>query len=54
MQANPEKFQAIAVGKKMHDDNVVFDLNGISLSCDEEVNYWVLLLILNLTLIHIQ
>ena len=37
MQANPEKFQAIAVGKKTHEKNVVFDVNGIVISCDDEV-----------------
>ena len=37
MQANPEKFQAISVGRKMHDRNVMFNLNGITLSCEDEV-----------------
>ena len=37
MQANPEKFQAISVGKKTHDKNVMFNLNGINLSCEDEV-----------------
>ena len=30
MQANPEKFQAISVGKKTHDKNIIFNLDGIS------------------------
>jgi hypothetical protein len=33
MQANPEKFQAISVGKKTHDKNVMFNLNGTGLAC---------------------
>ena len=37
MQANHEKFQAISVGRKMHDKNVMFNLNGINLSCEDEV-----------------
>ena len=37
MQANPEKFQAISLGKKTHDKKIVFDLNGISISCEDEV-----------------
>jgi hypothetical protein len=37
MQANPEKFQAISIGRKMHDKNVMFNLNGINLSCEDEV-----------------
>jgi hypothetical protein len=37
MQANPEKFQAISVGIKTHDKNVMFNLNGINLSCEDEV-----------------
>ena len=37
MQANPEKFQAISVGKRTYDKNIKFDLNGINISCDEEV-----------------
>jgi hypothetical protein len=31
MQANPEKSQAISVGRKMHDKNVMFNLNGINI-----------------------
>ena len=37
MQANPETFQAISIGRKTHDKNVMFNLNGISLSCEDEV-----------------
>jgi hypothetical protein len=37
MQANPEKFQAISIGRKTHDKNVMFNLNGINLSCEDEV-----------------
>ena len=37
MQANPEKFQAISLGKTTHDKNIVFNLDGISIVCDDEV-----------------
>ena len=37
MQANPEKFQAIAIGNKTHKQNIVFNLNGNSIKCDDEV-----------------
>ena len=30
MQANPEKFQAISLGQKTHDKNIILNLNGIS------------------------
>jgi hypothetical protein len=28
---------AISVGRKTHDKNVMFNLNGINLSCEDEV-----------------
>ena len=37
MQANPEKFQAISLGKKAHDKHIIFNLDGISIVCDDEV-----------------
>ena len=37
MQANPEKFQAISLGKKTHDKNIIFNLDGIFIVCDDEV-----------------
>ena len=37
MQANPEKFQAIAIGNKTHKQNIAFNLNGNNIKCDEEV-----------------
>jgi hypothetical protein len=37
MQANPDKFQAIAIGSKTHKQNIVFDLNGSKINCDDEV-----------------
>ena len=33
MQADPEKFQAIFLGKKTHDKNIIFNLDGISIVC---------------------
>jgi hypothetical protein len=43
MQANPEKFQAISIGRKTHDKNVMFNLNGFSLSCEDEVKLLIIL-----------
>ncbi|KAH3770853.1 hypothetical protein DPMN_172150 [Dreissena polymorpha] len=37
MQANPDKFQAIAVGQKTISRSPIFDLDGFSISCDEVV-----------------
>jgi hypothetical protein len=37
MQANPDKFQAIAVGKKTCAKEPVFDIESANISCDEVV-----------------
>ena len=37
MQANPDKFQAIAVGKKTHDKQPVFNIGNINITCDDSV-----------------
>ena len=37
MQANPDKFQALAVGKRTHDKQPVFSIQGINISCEETV-----------------
>ena len=37
MQANPDKFQALAIGKKSHEKNITFDLNNTSISCENDV-----------------
>jgi hypothetical protein len=37
MKANPEKFQAIAVGKKTKDTNLTFNLEGNQIKCETEV-----------------
>ena len=37
MKANPEKVQAITVGKKTHDKNLKFNLEGIEIECETEV-----------------
>jgi len=37
MQANPEKFQAMAIGDKTHKHNITLNLNGCNISCDDEV-----------------
>ena len=36
-QANPNKFQAIAIGKRTHDESPVFNLGPISVNCDDIV-----------------
>jgi hypothetical protein len=37
MQANPEKFQALAIGKKTFKEQLCFDLNGSKIKCEEHV-----------------
>ena len=37
MQANPDKFQAIAVGKKTYAKETVFNIESANISCDEVV-----------------
>ena len=37
MQANPDKFQAIAIGSKTHKANISFDLSGNKINCEDEV-----------------
>jgi hypothetical protein len=37
MQANPDKFQALAIGKKTFKEHVCFDLNGSKIKCEEHV-----------------
>ena len=37
MQAKPEKFQAIAVGKKSFDKSPIFQIGTANISCDEVV-----------------
>ena len=37
MQANPVKFQAIAVGKKSFSKNPIFKIGDNSITCDETV-----------------
>ena len=37
MQANPDKFQAIAVGKKIYAKEPVFNTESANISCDEVV-----------------
>ena len=36
-KANPEKFQAIAIGKKSRKLNLKFDINSTEIKCDDEV-----------------
>ena len=37
MQANPDKFQAIAVGKKTHDKKLMIKIDGATVFCEGEV-----------------
>jgi hypothetical protein len=37
MQTNPEKIQVVSVGQRPHSEIIYFDLNGISISCEDEV-----------------
>jgi hypothetical protein len=37
MQANPDKFQAIVVGKKIYAKEPVFNIESANISCDEVV-----------------
>jgi hypothetical protein len=36
MKANPEKFQAIALGKKTHQQKINFKFKNIEISCDDD------------------
>ena len=47
MQANPNEFQAIAVGKTTHEKSPTFYFGSNNITCDEMSNYWVPILILN-------
>jgi hypothetical protein len=37
MKANPDQFQAIAIGKKTKNENFSFNLNGNMIKCEDEV-----------------
>jgi hypothetical protein len=37
MKANPDKFQAIAIGPKTNKHNLSFDLKGNKITCEENV-----------------
>ena len=37
MQANPDKFQALAIGKKTFKEQICFDLKGSKIKCEEHV-----------------
>ena len=37
MKANPDKVQAIAIGKQANSLNLTFDLGGTVLECEKEV-----------------
>jgi hypothetical protein len=37
MKANPDKFQAIAIGKKTKNENISFNLNGNIIKCEDEI-----------------
>jgi hypothetical protein len=37
MKANPDKFQAIAIGKKTNKHKLTFNLNGNNITCEDNV-----------------
>jgi hypothetical protein len=37
MQANPDKFQAISIGRKTHEKKLSFMLQGNKIDCEDEV-----------------
>jgi hypothetical protein len=37
MQANPDKFQALAIGKTTFKEQICFDLKGSKIKCEEHV-----------------
>jgi hypothetical protein len=37
MKANPDKFQAIAIGSKTSNESISFNLNGNNIDCENEV-----------------
>ena len=37
MKANPNKFQASAIGKKTNNNNLTFNLNGNNITCEDNV-----------------
>ena len=37
MKANPDKFRAIAIGKKTNKHNLTFNLNGHTITCEDNV-----------------
>jgi hypothetical protein len=39
MQANPDKFQAISIGRKTHEKNFSFMLQGNKIDCEVSVNH---------------
>ena len=38
MQANPDKFQAMAVGRRTHCTSPVFNIGNVNIACEESVN----------------
>ena len=40
MQANPDEFQAISVGKKTHSALTSIKLADVDIPCEENVNCW--------------
>jgi hypothetical protein len=37
MKANPDKFQAIAIGSKTSNESISFNLDGNKIDCEKEV-----------------
>jgi hypothetical protein len=38
MKANPDKFQAIAIGSKISNESISFNLDENTIDCEKEVN----------------
>ena len=45
MKANPDKFKAIAIGKKPKNKNISFNLNGNIIKCEDEIKLLILMVI---------
>ena len=47
LQANPDKFQVLAVGKKTYDKRPTINIQNFELTCEDSVNYLTLRSIIN-------
>jgi hypothetical protein len=54
MKANPDKFQAIAIGPKTNRHNLSFDLKGNKITCEANVKLYTLLCVLWVKLLYLD